>query len=178
MKKSIFVLPLLYLMMACGEDDPLDAAWQKFEDKAYPQAHTAFTNLISSKGSAAYVGLGWTTLRMDSLQASDRYFALAKEDSLVDGYAGWSFGLWALERYSQSLEAASFALRKKPRYVFVHDETVTNRDLILHQAYGYFHLGQYAACIEKIRFFDPSFPLDATPQQILQKLDQLKGIAG
>lgn len=176
----IFLMSALFVFVlaGCGDDDPLDAAWEKFEDKAYAEAHTAFSSLVASKGSAALVGLGWTTLRMDSLPASSRYFGLAKDDSVVDGYAGWSFVLWGLEQYTESLNAASFSLRKKPRYVFSHDRTVTDEDLVLHQAYGYFHLGDYAACIQKIRMFDSTFPLTATPEQILQKLDQMKGIAG
>ncbi len=169
---SIFSLVLI----SCGDEDPLDAAWAKFEDQAYADAHAAFTDLVSDKGSAALVGLGWTTLRMDSLAASDGYFDRAKTDSVVDGYAGWSCVLWATERYAESLEKASFALRKQPNYVFTYDRSVTDEDLRLHQAYGYFHLGDYNSCILMIRSFpqEANFPLTATPEEILLKLEELK----
>jgi hypothetical protein len=168
-----------FLLVSCGDDDPLDAAWAKFEDQAYVEAHAAFAKLVSSEGSAALVGLGWTTLRMDSMAAADRYFDQAKADSIVDGYAGWSCILWVQERYAESLAKATFALRKQPNYKFPYDHSVTDEDLRLHQAYGYFHLGEYNNCILKIRTFDQeaNFPLTSTPQEILLKLEELKRYA-
>ncbi len=185
---KLFAMSALFSLFVsgCGEDDPLDAAWAKFEDKAYAEAHTEFTDLVSSEGSAALVGLGWTTLRMDSMTAAERYFDMASEDSVVDGYAGWSCVLWTIgvnqgpnSIYTESLEKADFALRKQPNYVFTYDRSVTDEDLRVHQAYGFFHLGDYNSCILKIRTFpqEANFPLTSSPQEILLKLEELKKYA-
>ncbi len=187
---KLFALISLFSMItiSCGDDNPLDAAWAKFEDQKYTAAHAEFTDLLSSEGSAALVGLGWTTLKMDSMTASDRYFDEAKDDSIVDGYAGWSFVMWVLSldttlsstqkrEYALSMiKNAAFTLRKESNYVFTHDRTVTDEDLRLHQAYGYFYLEDYSSCILKIREFpqEKNFPLTSTPQQILIKLEELK----
>ena len=170
-----------FILISCGDDDPMAAAWAKFEDKEYIKAHAAFTDLIGSEGSAALVGLGWTTLKMDSMDAASRYFDRAKLDSIEDGYAGWAFVLWAIAvhqnqdaRHIESLEKASFVLRKDASYEFSHDNTTDYIDLRIHQAYGYFHLLDYAKCVQSINAIPGQESFSSTvPSVILAKLDEL-----
>lgn len=189
MKKFLMVIGLIgwAFCVSCGDEDPLDAAWAKFEDAKktndYTEAYTAFRDLVSSKGAPAIVGLGWTVLRMDSMDAADRYFTQIAADSLTNGYAGWLFAQWALGQYAACVGKGDFVLRKEPRYVFEHDRTVTDEDVKLHQAYAYFHTGNYSQCIAKIQALDPSYipPALSDPQleeKLLTKLESLRSTAG
>ena len=189
MKKLLMMISILGLavMTGCGDENPLDAAWSKFEDAKgtddYTEAYTAFADLVDGEGTPAIVGLGWTVLRMDSLDAADRYFAGIAEDSVVDAFAGWQFAVWALGRSADNIAKGDFVLRKEPRYVFEHDRTVTDDDVVLHQAYGYFHTGNYSKCIEKILKLDSGYiaPAISDPEideKLLTKLESLRSSAG
>jgi len=189
MKKILMLFGVIgwAFSVSCGDENPLDAAWAKFEDAKgtddYTEAYTAFSDLVSSEGTPAMVGLGWTVLRMDSMAAADMYFSQVASDSVVDAYAGWEFAQWALGNYTGSIAKGDFVLRKEPRYVFEHDRTVTDEDVKLHQAYGYFHTGNYSQCIAKIQAIDPGYipPSLSDPQleeKLLIKLESLRSTAG
>lgn len=189
MKKLMMLLGIAGWLFCtgCGDEDPLDVAWTKFENAKktndYSEAYTAFLDLVGSKGSPAIEGLGWTVLRMDSMDAANRYFTQIAADSMKDAYAGWLFAQWALGQYAASIAKGDFVLRKEPRYVFEHDRTVTDEDIKLHQAYAYFHTGNYSQCIVKIQALDPSYlpPALNDPQleeKLLMKLESLRSTAG
>ena len=184
MKKFLIVI-LSLLALACGTASPLDDAWAKFESQDYIGAHQAFSDLALSGQAAVYVGLGWTVLRMDSLSEAQGYFATAvtlpdSVDALEDGYAGWSFAAWAQQNDTACIAYAQHVLDEDNGYVFPHDRTVTYQDLLLHQAYSYFRVGNYANCIDRIQGLDNTFlaPSLGDPdihQILLIKLEALAG---
>lgn len=159
MKKSLIpIVVVMALVLGCGEDDPLADAWTKFRNEDYSGAHAAFSDLISSEGSGALVGLGWTTIRMDSMVASRGYFQRAAADSLVAGYAGWSLVSWVLEDYQVCVEKAEFVMRREGEdFVFQEDRSVTYKDVLWHQASSWYHQGNVAGCIAKIKQIEPSW---------------------
>lgn len=166
------------LTWSCGDDTAdtgLADAWQLFVNGQYVQAHSAFVNRLNEDGSEAYVGLGWTTLKMDSLDASDRYFQRASADSLVHGYAGWAITSWLRGNYTGCISQGDFVLRHEADFEFEFNVDVNFQVIILAQAYSYFHLGNFTACVERIRQIDGSYamPSSNVAAQLLTKLDQL-----
>jgi hypothetical protein len=181
--KRVLIGMLSVLALACGTTNPLDDAWAKFEGHDYPGAHQAFSDLAVSNQAAAYVGLGWTVMRMDSLAAAQGYFSTAvtlpdSVNALLDGYAGWSFVEWALQNDTACISYANHVLSSDNLYVFSHDPSVNYQDLMLHQAYSYFRLGDYANCIDRIQgvdntFIAPSLGDPDIKRKLLVKLEAL-----
>ena len=176
-------MALLCAAFGCGsgiEEPPaapgLADAWRLFEQGRFVEARSAFSNLVSEHGAAAQEGLGWCELRMNNLANADDAFGESKERQDAD--AGWTFVKWALEEYSAAIAKADAVLTFSPRYSFAHDTSVNYRDLLLHQAFSYFHLADFTNCIAKIKLLDSSF--DANPSDpgiettLLTKLEQLR----
>ena len=167
---------IMLLIVSCGADDPLDSAWAKFEDGDYAGAYTEFNDLTDDP--EAYVGLGWTTLKMpgDSSAASDRFFgiaAAASSDTLADAYAGWTIVGWARGDHQASVDRARVVIRQKPSYTFAHDRRVTSGDIKLHEAYGLYHLGSYQASSDLAQELDPGFTGSTDPATLLDELESL-----
>ncbi|HMV27104.1 MAG TPA: hypothetical protein PLH27_06140 [bacterium] len=163
----------------CGDDTTaLNDPWEAFAEGRYQDAHSLFLDLIETKPSEAYAGLGWTTLKMnaDSLNAANRYFSLSSNDSLVYAFAGWALASWASENYMDCIKYGDFVLRKNPEFVFDYLQTLTQKQIALAQAYSYFHLQNLSACISKIRIIEPSYtPVNNLDRNEIQlKLDQLR----
>lgn len=161
MKRTVrFIVCLSLIVMSCDEGSPLEAGWSKFGEGDYVGAHAEFVSLVESEGSTAYVGLGWTAMKMDSLPEADAYFALAAGDSLPEGYAGWSIAAWLLEQHTQCIERAEFVFRSAgsyDSYVFPYDPSITYHDLLLHEGFSYYHNQNFFECINTIQRLDPAF---------------------
>ncbi|MBX7152393.1 hypothetical protein K1X84_12180 [bacterium] len=173
---------LIVILCGCGDDVPIDSAWQLFRDKDYVSAHAAFSALTGSTNEA-YVGLGWTTLMMsiDSVDASDGYFQAIEADSSLDGYAGWAIVSWSRGDYANGIERAKFVIRHAPSYVFNHDKTITYLDILYHEALCAFNVGDNQLTIDLIIQLDDGFtPPDLNDPNIqsilLQKLEALYDI--
>lgn len=170
---------MVFLAMACGPDegDPLTDAWVLFqdglEDGNYAPAHTAFADLVATQPGEAYAGLGWTTMKMDSLSQSNYYFTLAGPDSLLHAYAGWAITSRTLGNNAACINQAGFVLGRAPGFTFNYYEQVTSNTMNLIQALGYFHTNNLTASINSIRLIDGAFSLASTQQQVLDKLTAL-----
>lgn len=174
--KKYFVFAMGMLWVSCGEDDPLDVAWSKFRNNDYAGAHQAFAELTSSRPEA-WVGLGWTAMRMDSMPQANVYFANAASDSIVDGYAGWAIADWWAGDNAGVVSGAQFVLRRSPAYVFAHDRTVTARDMQMKEAYAEYRLGNYARVAQIIGSLTGTTP-GTGPDELLTELEDLFGSAG
>ncbi len=185
------------LLASCGpgsDTDPLVQAWQLFSDGKYADAHAEFVAILSVDETNAYVGLGWTTMKMDSINAADKYFTMASNvlplaadsitllpnDSLVHGYAGWAFVAWLKEDYQKAIDRAHFVLRKEPEFKFEFDTKIAKNAILLTLAESYFSLSNYQACIDHIKLIDTSFTASAGDANIkatlLAKLEALSGL--
>ncbi len=175
--KRFALIGFVLLFVSCGDDNPLDVAWQKFRNQEYVEAHAAFTELIPSEGGQAYIGLGWTTLKMDSIPEADGYFRLAivTQDSILEGVAGISFSSWALAQYNSSIISSENVIRRRPTFVFTHDRTVTYHDMYVHQAYSEFRLSRFSASLQTVQRLQPGYTLPSadTVGGLLAKLDSL-----
>ena len=173
---------LMFFVMSCGEDTVvpvLDEAWGLWESGLYAEAHVKFTEAGGREGTN---GLGWTTLKMDSLEKAEAYFAIAAlggEDTLTDAMAGLTITAWQQGDHLISLQAAQYILRTEPNYIFSHDVSINKDLIILAKAYDEYHLGQYANCIASIQLLDAGFTASANDPNIarilLDKLDLLSG---
>lgn len=161
MKKILFML-IGALAFSCGgggggggEGDTLEDGWAFFEQGRFSEARDVFQSLVSTEGAAANEGVGWCNLRLDNLTQADTDFSGA--GNRTDANAGWAFVKWANEEYSESISKASAVLTSNATYVFSHDNSVTSHDLVLHQAFSYFHLGDFTNCVSRIQVLDAAF---------------------
>lgn len=149
------------LTSACSdkkESGPsLEDAVGLFADQDYEAALAMYINLIPKEGSSARVGAGWCELRLHSYSDAVSYFEAAAADSLPDGYAGWSFALWALDQPSPALQKASVVLTKQPNFTLSLDTKIKAEHLIWIQASCYLELVNYSLCLQKIQLLDASF---------------------
>lgn len=177
MKKRIGVILLFAAIIgSCGEDDPLDEAWSRFRNRDFAGAHEGFSKLIPGEREA-YVGLGWTTLRQDSLDAADGYFAVVAGDSLIDAYAAWTALAWERGENAASVARARFVLNRNPRYVFKHDRSITYHDVLIHEGYGELNLGNYARVAEILALLDVTVTGN-NPDTLLAALESLYATYG
>lgn len=181
-KKIVWLIAAIMLVQigSCGNTNPLEAGWSKFGAGDYPGAYAEFSSLVSTEGSGAYVGLGWTAMKMDSLAASDTYFGLASGDSLLEGFAGWSILAWLQGQHVLCIDRAEYVFRNAggySAYVFPYDPTITYQDLLLHEAFSYYHVLNFSECINTIQKMDPSFSVALNNPQLqnilLAKLQSL-----
>ena len=180
---GVFIVGMLAFMMSCGEEtavEPLDEGWTLWENGAYAEAYAKFQE---AGGKEGLNGLGWTTFKMDSMEKSEAYFALAIEDggvdTLIDAAVGLAITAWQQGDYAISLDATRYVMRKDANYAFSHDTSV-DKDVILRaKGYDEYHLGQYANCIATIQILDNTFNPDVNASDIatilLNKLNALSG---
>lgn len=169
------------LTSACSdkkESGPsLEDAVGLFADQDYEAALAMYINLIPKEGSAALVGAGWCYLRLHQLSDASVQFTAAAADSIVDGYAGWSFVSWALDQPQNAINRANFVLSKQPGYVSTLDDRIKAEHLIWVQAVSYLQLQNYSVCLQKIQLLAPSFSPDLNDPNIedilLTKLEAL-----
>lgn len=175
--KNFKYLPLVFIfVVSCEDPTALEVAWDEFENGEYENAHASFSALAPEVG--ALIGLGWTTLRMDSVEASRQYFIFAATetdpDTVEDLYAGWSLASWKLHEFSSAIQKSEIVLRNSPGYVFSHDRSITRHDLLLHAAYAHFHLANYSACAGLVHELNPLFPPTNTdPTVLLNEMESL-----
>jgi len=187
-KLSLVVAPILFIV-SCGDistepENPIGDAWNLFMEGSYEASRYEFASLTGTEGARAYVGLGWSYLRLGNIVAADTNFNMVSNISGSENSrlanSGWTFVKWGLEEYSVSIIKANFVLVEDSSFTFRYDISVSAEDLILIQAYSYFHLAEYVDCINRIRLLDSSFSANPTDQNIVEillvKLEALKNI--
>ncbi len=185
MKKIHLSFLLISLIFAgCPKDDTklngLEQANETFKDGHYEDALALYEDLILTEGVTAQIGAAWCYIRLNEITSANTYFSLAADDSLTDGYAGWSFTSWALNNPQSAIDKADFVIRKSSNYVFSLDARITKDHLIWIQASSYFQLRNNAACVNKIQLLDASFTPDLNAvnidQLIAEKLQSLGAV--
>jgi hypothetical protein len=169
------------MMVACSEKKSggptIKEANNLFSEGSYTEALDVYLELIPEQGSPARVGAGWCYLRLNQLSDANAQFVTAASDSIVDGYAGWSFTSWALDQPSLALEKANVVLIKQPDFILSLDTKIKAEHLIWVQAASYLQLQNYPACLQKIQILAPSFSPDLNDPNIedalLVKLEEL-----
>lgn len=187
MNKKHFILLIITALWlsGCPKDDKKDVvsikrANETFKDGDYEEALAMYEELILTEGVSAQIGAAWCYIRMNDVTSANTYFSLAANDSLIDGYAGWSFTSWGLNQPQGAIDRADFVIRKNPSYVFSLDTRITVSHLLWIQASSYFQLGNRSASVNKIKVLDPSFNPDLNSptidQLIAEKLQALGAV--
>lgn len=143
------------LISGCGDDDIgaeqlTSEGWTLFETGEYELARSKFEEALALDGEFADAdnGLGWTWLRLDSLEVAVSSFDAALDKGLTsaDPYAGQAVAYRDLEPVDleSAVAAADSALGRHVRYEFAHDRAFDWRDLRLILAQSYFGLQRYA----------------------------------
>jgi hypothetical protein len=162
----------MFGIIGCSKEDKkvtgLKQANNVFQDGEYEDALLLYESLIETEGATAQVGAAWCYIRLEDYASANTYFSLAADDSLIDGYAGWTFTSWALNNNQTAIDRADFVIRKNANYAFSLDARITVDHLIWIQAGSYFQLGSYSSSVEKIKLLDPAFNPDLNASNIAQ----------
>lgn len=178
MKKQIALSILFFSFWIIGcsgadkNDTGLKQAKSLFQDGDYTEALALYENLVFTEGSVARVGAAWCYIRLNDYASANTYFSLSADDSLMDGYMGWSFTAWAANSPQGAIEKADFVLNKNGAYTLSLDPRVTANHLIWIQASSYFQLGNYAASVQKIKVLDASFNPNLNSANINQLISE------
>ena len=184
-KILLLFLVSIFWLSGCPKDDKKDIvnmkrANENFKDGDYEAALALYEELILTEGITAQIGAAWCYIRLNEITSANTYFSLAAGDSLIDGYAGWSFTSWALNDLQGAIDRAGFVIRKNPSYSFSLDSRITVNHLVWIQASSYFQLGNRTVCVDKMKLLDPSFNPDLNAsnidQIIAEKLQSLGGV--
>ncbi|MBL7961553.1 hypothetical protein JNL27_15070 [bacterium] len=162
MKKLLLLFAIFSIQCAGGgnHSQTLDKANLKFQAGDYAAALLVYVDLISTEGSNARVGAGWCELLLNDYESASSYFSDASDDSLVDGYAGWAFVLWAQNKPGEVISKIDWVLSIEPQYQFSLDERIGANQLIWLQASSYLQIGNYAQCLLWIQKLDPAFSVN------------------
>lgn len=175
--KRLFMFVAVLFSASCTEETTgptLEDAWQTFESKDYQGALEAFQAFIPDTAEA-FVGAGWSSLRLYQYAASAEFFSNAQ--SSVDAQAGWCFVQWATGDLNGAIAKADYVFQHSTAYAFSHDPRVNYQDLHLVKASVNYELGRYHQSLLSIRQIDPSFiqaiPSGDSASVLLAKLTQL-----
>ena len=184
-------LTLLYfifiLLIACKNDPPpeppktaeqlIKEAWVQFESHNYSYAITIFSEAIALdyKLAEAYMGLGWSYGKIDSLDLAISNFKIAiildVEEQYIDIYAGYAFVCFHANEFSQAITAAKKVIERYDEvYIFLHDPTITTSDIRLLLAQCYFETGEYYLAQAQVDILDPDNNLDPYSSNYIEEL--------
>lgn len=135
-------------------------AWQAFESQDYQQGLVCFIESTTRNNSESdsYNGMGWCLLYLDSLARARTEFsnAISLNNINYDALAGITIAFYQDSLINQVIPVAKRITElaptnlqdplNNPYYVFKHDTTITNLDIIWYLADSYYHLGSYEMC--------------------------------
>ena len=175
------------LTVTSREQKLTEVGWTAFENGDFASAKDNFLAAIdvNSFYADAYNGLGWVYSRLDSLELSRKYFTLGRnsattDDLFQDASAGRSFVNLALDYYNAAIADVRYALNLDwyyyEEYVFRHDLSITEMDLLLVAAESHFLMEEYQYCYETLMLIDDSLEIDASnPEELATAIENLRG---
>ncbi len=178
---SLLVIAFFFtLFTGCANDpEPQDQydnyvrdGWTAFQNKNYGGAIEKFNTAkgVYSNRGAAYLGLGWSYMLIDSLNEAVGEFSDAENygELLTNLYAGWAVALNALKRFDESNFRITQVFQRDTGWVFQYDTRYNTNDLNVLSAENYFLLGDFTKSLDQIRLVSPSFNADiSTPQGLM-----------
>ena len=171
------------LLSGCGDDDNggvtaeqlTSEGWTLFELGDFAGARSKFEEALAVDGGFAEAdnGLGWTWVRLDSLEVAVSRFdaALTKGLPSADPYAGQAVAYRDVEPVDLTLAvaAAGSALGREIRYTFSHDPRLDWKDLRLILAQSYFGLQRYAEASAQVDSLGGTVP-DPNSERFVEEL--------
>lgn len=187
--RTMFAAVLVVLLAGCSHshkksyDDILNDAATAFEAGDYAAALQLYTKARDKKPNLAeaYSGMGWSYLKLDSLQAANTIFSSGstKTDPSAELYAGWSFILNALKDYAGSNTQAAAALALDSAWQFQFGLGLSSADLHVTRAENFLALGDFPNAKIEVVILDASFAsvdvtTDSGKAQLASKIEALK----
>lgn len=138
----------------------ISEGWAAFESQDYQQGLVCFieTTTRNNSESDSYNGLGWCLLYLDSLARARTEFnkAISLNNDNYDALAGMTIAFYRDSLINQLIpvgeriiELAPTTIQdplNNPYYIFEHNTTITNLDIIWYMADSYFRLKSYPMC--------------------------------
>ena len=175
MRKLYYLLPLCLFILSCGifendEPEPESTAeefiamgWMNFESGLYQDAIGDFNDAVIKDPSAleAYSGLGWSYIRIDSIENAESNFLTALNENYagVELLAGLSAISLAWGQYLDAIEYAESVISANSAWVFEHDSSIDYKDIWLLAAIAHFHEGELDEVESAILHFDVGFSI-------------------
>ncbi len=151
----------------------INSGWNAYTLKDYAGALEKFRGAqdLDSLSPAAYVGLGWTLMKMDSLQQAEAVFSgyVKISDSSASIFAGWAFLLNAQKQYSSSNDKVDLAVKMDANWIF-NFELLTANSLHILKAENFYMLGDFPRSQAEVQIVNPEFSADLNTPQGLAKL--------
>ncbi len=162
----------------------IELGWDRFGTVDYQSSLEKFQGAISkdANNAEAFCGAGWASARLKDLANSINYFSscISLNSSFVDANAGLAFVYNAGKSYQLSNISAIEALNQNATWTFLHDETLSYKDLHLLLAENYFALLNFGDSLAQIKILNPSFTADITTYDgktaLAAEIERLRGI--
>lgn len=186
MRQLMFLLVTVFLC-ACGESKKknyLEEGWNAFAEGDYTQALTELqtAKLKNPNDPDIRTALGWTYMRLDSLESADREFGEGSllSEAPADLAAGWTFVLAAIHNYAASNVQANQILTNDPNWIFEFADGIDHNDIRIVKAENHFLLGEFASSLNEIKTVNPDFNADVTTvsgrAQLAGEIERLRGL--
>lgn len=183
----LIILCMAAFLCACGESKKknyLEEGWNAFAQGDYAQAllELQTAKLKNPNDSKIRTALGWTYMRLDSLEPADMEFAEGSvlSEAPVDLAAGWSFVLAANHNYAASNIQAAQALTVDPDWVFLYADGIDHHDIRVVKAENHFLLGEFALSLNEIQILNSDFNADINTatgrSQLASEIERLRSL--
>jgi tetratricopeptide (TPR) repeat protein len=184
-------IAFVLLLSGCGDDgggtdvlpveEQIAAGWARFGEGNYSGAIEKFEEAVRTDPGLGdgHNGLGWSYLRLDSLDVALDEFQVAVAKGFVgaDAQAGRCLILNRLDEYRQAIFAGEAALAADAAFKLEGDATIDVRDVRLAMAQAHFALGEYVEALEQITIVDAAIlinPNSATfAAELLAAIEEL-----
>lgn len=180
---TLILAVVLFVNFGCGDDaadeagNLITSGWEKFEAHDYTGAAEDFANAIGADSSRAeaYVGVGWTALKLDQLAIASLSFSVALSlEETDDAYAGKALADLNLDDKASAINDVDAVLtitgNSVNSYTFSHDTTVTQADLLWIKARAHFLLADYAGAQTAVNVLSPSNGLNPESPTYIEEL--------
>lgn len=158
------------LFAACGDDDSgpteppvttkLNQGWDLFAEDDFLEALAKFEEALGEDAGLGDCnnGLGWTYLRLDSLDSALEQFDIAVAKGFVgaDAQAGRCIVLNYIDEPRQAIFAGEATIAIDPFFKLEGDKSLDIRDVRLAMAQSYFVLCEYEESLEQLVEIKPA----------------------
>jgi tetratricopeptide (TPR) repeat protein len=159
--------------------------WTAFQSTQYDTAIVLFSlaKQMNSNKVDAYVGLGWSYMKLDQLTTASDEFNMGsqKANPPADLFGGWAFVLNALRDYGGSNAEADQVFTLDPTWTFSYGLPLSKDDLHVLKAENYFLLGNYTYSLNEVKRLNSGFNADVTTSigraALAAEIERLKGIS-
>ncbi len=182
MVKKIILVFLVLILAGCSLfEDKIAKGWELYEEGDYTNAKNYFYDAINKNGELeAYVGYGWSCAMLgDESKALSSFEYVLADDStnFPDAISGAVFAGNAMKIDSAAAIRGKYLLEIVPDYIFVHDSTITWKQVAFTSACSFVNCGDFSSALDMIKKIVPDFNANYSTESgidsILSKLNEI-----